>query len=266
MMNNSNNPELKTWFDDALKQGHTIDELIPHLKEHGYTDEMIDPVVSQLKAELDQTTVVEEVQSPQSENSIESDSVESTPIEQEENQESNKNINVVEKVEEDIDVIQEENQENNENINVIEKVEDDLDNIEAEDQEENKEDDEQDSGELTLEEIEAELDAQSKEIDQKNTKSLMKPLISIVILIAVLIGGYVAYPKVLDIINNFTQSTPKAAPPTLPGNSFDNSIQNNTDFVEEQTQTQTSLNEPKIEETTESGQKLRKFKKELYFQ
>ena len=33
MMNNSNNPELKTWFDDALKQGHTIDELIPHLTQ-----------------------------------------------------------------------------------------------------------------------------------------------------------------------------------------------------------------------------------------
>jgi len=48
----NNNPELKSWFDDAIKQGHTIEELIPHLKEHGYTDEMINPVVAELNSEL----------------------------------------------------------------------------------------------------------------------------------------------------------------------------------------------------------------------
>jgi len=262
MMSNNNNPELKTWFDDALKQGHTIDELIPHLKEHGYTNEMIDPVVSQLKAELDQNTIVEEIQSPESDNSNESDALQSETIEQEENQESSENINVIENVEDDLDT-NTESQESNENINVIENVEDDLDTIEDEHQEEEQEDN-QDSGELTLEEIEAELEAQSQEIDQKKTKNLMKPLISIVILIAVLIGGYVAYPKVLDIINNFTQSSPKAAPPTLPGNTFDTPA-SNTDFTEEENQISTSLEDQKVE-TNSSEQKLRKFKKELYFQ
>ena len=90
MMSNNNNPELKTWFDDALKQGHTIDELIPHLKEHGYTDEMIDPVVSQLKAELDQNTVIQNTQEPQqsqeapSDQTIEADFSENQDLNQKE--------------------------------------------------------------------------------------------------------------------------------------------------------------------------------------
>jgi len=266
MMSNNNNPELKTWFDDALKQGHTIDELIPHLKEHGYTDEMIDPVVSQLKAELDQNTVIQNTEEPQqsqeapSDQTIEADFSENQDLDQ-------KEIPNDQPLEED-QILEENNdnqeiQENTENVNVIENLDDEFDISKDDSEEQNQE-----SGELTLEEIEAELDAQTKDMTQKKSKNLIKPLISIVVLIAVLIGGYAAYPKVINLIKSFTQSTPKAAPPTLPGNSFDTPSEN-PDLVDEEIQLPTSLNEEKTEieeQTSQSGQKLRRFKKELYFE
>ena len=209
----TNNPELKTWFDDALKQGHTIDELIPHLKEHGYTDEMIDPVVSQLKAELNQTSTIQETnidnqQASDSEGpNHDSNSLDFNNSQQTDTVELNDQNKISEDNSEEDSIIQESedvtdsldyNQDLDNDFNSPESLETDQDEEEQEEANFNNQNEE----ELSLKEIEAELETEYAK--NKNTKSqnLVKPLITSIILISVLIGAYFVYPSVVSLINN----------------------------------------------------------------
>lgn len=273
----TNNPELKTWFDDALKQGHTIDELIPHLKEHGYTDEMIDPVVSELKAELNKTSTVQEtatlnqVNSNSQDQNQESISTNSNDLQEVDNLEVEDQVlndslheeNILDSNEsqDEIDSL-----DSGEDFNNDFESQDSLESIEeTENSEENSfETQNQDQDELSLKEIEAELETQYAKSTPRKNPNLIKPIITSIILIAVLIGGYFVYPSIVSMINGFTQSTPTALPPTLPGNSF-GAPEPQTEFIKEETQVPTSLEDNETVESSSNSNQPRRFKKELYF-
>lgn len=299
-MSNNNNPELRNWFDDALKQGHTIDELIPHLKEHGYTDEMITPVVDELKAELQNSSQVsqaieeeypsnnqeeatatqniytqESSESPNTQDSIAPESQtpkfepenlidESEDLDLEPETEPEFNLEDTNSIDEDENQHLDQDESFNPNIESFQETQED-------EYQELEQDTQDDSNEMSLEEIEQELSAQPDSYTNKSTSNFVKPVITIVILLGILLAGYAIYPQVSDFISNFQGSTPKAAPPTLPGNSFDlPTPQTQTDFVEESQSNATLLqnsNDSTQQENIpdENANGLRRFNKDLYF-